>query len=272
MFACKWKSTGFAGIVILFVVGLIWYPTWAMGTASASIPHSGLPLSPQIGVDRDAAVEYRRFAQNSLRSGMVSEIDQPSCPVPTPETVSVDVDRPSINYSSKVTLNELQRAAAARNYSGPILGAYQVDIKYVANVDQTTREIISGRFCIDPEHVIVRVTITQTIHIPWEFSSDDCLSKLVREYQGHRAQAAGAALDTVQPVLLAAVDSAIHRQRQHGVSEDAAIEVFLKDIRDDIEAAIDRIEVERNRLVGNAHTPADKERLSRACGGRVRRL
>jgi hypothetical protein len=201
----------------------------------------------------------------------VSNVDQESCPVPTPETVSVHVDRPPINYSSKITLDEMQKAAAARNYSGPILGAYQGDIKYAAKVDQTTREIIPGRFCIDPDHVIIRVDITRTIHIPKDFTSDECLSKLVREYQGQRARAAEAAFDTVEPVLLAALDSAIHRQRPPRVSEGAAIEVFLKHIRDDIEAAIDRIDAERNRLMTNADTPADKERRSLACGGRVPR-
>jgi len=194
-----------------------------------------------------------------------------SCPVPTSETVSVDVDRPAINYSSKMTLNEMQKVAAAGNYSGPILGFYHLDIKYVANVDQTTREIIPGRFCIDPGHVRVRVEIAQTIHIPKEFTSDDCLLTLAREYQGKRARAAEAALDTVQPVFLAALDSALHRQRLRRLSEGAAIEVFLKDIQDEIEAAIDRIQAERNQLMTSADTPADKERRSHACGGRVPR-
>ena len=128
-----------------------------------------------------------------------------------------------------------------------------------------------GGFCIDPDHVIVRVEIAQTIHIPKEFTSDACLLKLVREYQGQRARAAEAALDTVQPVFLAALGSALHRQRARRVSEGAAIEVFLKDIQDEIEAAIDRIQAARNRLMTNSDTPADKERRSHACGGRVPR-
>jgi len=237
-------------------------PTLVMGsTGNLIVPDD--PISTGI-----AAFEYR-ISQNSVRSGMVSNGEL--CPVPTPETISVDVDRPYIDFSSKVTLNELRQAAAASNYSGPILGAYQVDIQYVANVDQTTREIVSGAFCVDPEHVIVRVKITQTIHIPKEFTSDNCLLKLVREYQGQRARAAEAALDSVQPVLLAALDGAIHRQRPRRVSEGAAIEGFLKDISDDVEAAIDRLQAERNRVMANTDTPADKERRSQACGGRVPR-
>ena len=236
-------------------------PTSVMGATGNLLPDG--PVSAGI-----AAFEYR-ISQNSVRSGMVSNGEL--CPVPTPETISVDVDRPYIDFSSKVTLNELRQAAAASNYSGPILGAYQVDIQYVANVDQMTREIVSGAFCIDPGHVIVRVKITQTIHIPKEFTSDDCLLKLVREYQGRRARAAETALDSVQPVLLAALDAAIHRQRPRRVSEGAAIEVFLEDIRKDIEAAIDRLQAERNRIMANTDTPADKERRSQACGGRVPR-
>src|SRR5215204_1740536 len=254
--ASKLKWAGFASMGI-WLAG----PTSVMGATGNLLPDG--PVSAGI-----AAFEYR-ISQNSVRSGMVSNGEL--CPVPTPKTISVDVDRPSIDFSSKVALNELWQAAAASNYSGPILGALQVDIQYVANVDQTTREIVSGAFCIDPGHVFVRVKITQTIHIPKEFTSDDCLLKLVREYQGQRARAAEEALDTVQPVFLAALNSAVHRQRPRRVSEGAAIEVFLKDIQDEIEAAIDRIQAARNRLMTNSDTPADKERRSHACGGRVPR-
>ena len=260
MLSSKLKRAGFASIGIWLAIGS---SSLTATTGDFALPGGSFSTGT-------AAVE-EWFAQNSLRSGMMSNFSQESCPVPTPEAVSVDVDRPSVNYSSKVTLNEMQKAAAARNYSGPILGAYQVDIKYMANVDQTTREINSGRFCVDPDHVIIRVEITRTIHIPREFSSDDCLSKLASEYQGQRARAGDVALDMVQPVLLAALDSAIHRRRRRRVSEAAAIEVFLKDLRDEIEAAIDRIEAERNRLMVSADTPADKERRSHACGGRVPR-
>src|SRR5215213_9276331 len=256
MFGSKLKWLGSASIGSWLAIA----PTLVIGaTGNSIIPGDSFSVGT-------AAVEHR-LAQNSLRSGMMSNGE--SCPVPTPETVSVDVNRPVIDYSSKVTLNEMQKAAAAHNYSGPILGLYQVDIKYVANVDQTTREITPGRFCIDPGHVIVRVEIAQTIHIPKEFTSDDCLMKLVREYQGQRALAAAAALDTVQPVFLAALNSAVHRQRPRRVSEGAAIEVFLKDIQDEIEAAIDQIQAERIQLMTSADTSADKERRSQACGGRV---
>src|SRR5262249_11350734 len=147
-----------------------------------------------------------RLAQ--VRSGMKGATDASACAAPTPRTVSVDVNLGPINYSSNTSLNEFREAAAARNHSGPILGAYQMYIGYKANVDNRARQIAPRRFCVDPEQVIVNVNISRTIQIPKEFASDECLFNLAREYQGQQARADEVALETVRPVLLTVLATA----------------------------------------------------------------
>src|SRR5215204_4755912 len=88
--ASKLKWAGFASMSI-WLAG----PTSVMGATGNLLPDG--PVSAGI-----AGFEYR-ISQNSVRSGrMVSNGEL--CLVPTPETISVDVDRPSIDYSSKVAL------------------------------------------------------------------------------------------------------------------------------------------------------------------------
>jgi hypothetical protein len=194
------RQARYACLALGFLGALVWHPPRSVAEGYPNLPPFDLQLervqAEPVTAD-DVPIEPR-LARKPLRFGAAARAE---CPVPIPKTVSVDVGRGPINYSSEIGLKELRQAAAG-HYGGPVVGAYQVNIGYAADVDQTPRELDPGRFCVEPDHVILNVQITQTIHIPREFVADKCLSALALEHEKKQAQAAAASMDAIQPKLL----------------------------------------------------------------------
>jgi len=256
-----------ACLALGFLGALAWHPPRGAAEGYPDLPPFDLRLerlqAEPVTAD-DVSIEPR-LARKPLRFGAAARAE---CPAPIPKTVSVDVGR-AINYSSEIGLKELRQAAAG-HYDGPVVGAYQVNIGYAADVDQTTRELDPGRFCAEPDHVILNVQITQTIHIPREFAADKCLSALALDHEKKQAQAADASMDAIQPKLLSALRLAIRRGLREPKRTGAeAVAAFLNDIQAEIEQAIDQIVAERARLSVAANTAEESERLTHGCGGRA---
>jgi hypothetical protein len=190
------------------------------------------------------------------------------CPVPQPQTVSVDISRGDVR-TDEISLQELQEAAAAIHRAGPVVGAFEPDIKYAALVDNRTREVATGWFCIDPDHVILTVTITRTIHIPKEFATDACLLALAREHEQKHVEAGDTAMAPMQPKLLDALKSALRRPSVPQPSRREAVAVLLKGIQAEIVQSIDQIVAEHKRLSATINSPEEYNRLATSCGGRA---
>lgn len=262
------RQARYACLALGFLGALAWYPPRSVAEGYPDLPPFDVRLerlqAEPVTAD-DVPIEPR-LARKPLRFGAAARAE---CPVPIPKTVSVDVGRGAINYSSEIGLKELRQAAAG-HYDGPVVGAYQVNIGYAADVDQTTRELDPGRFCVEPDHVILNVQITQMIHIPREFAADKCLSALALEHEKKQAQAADASMDAIHPKLLSALRLAIRRGLREPQRTGAeAVAAFLKDIQTEIEQAIDQIVAERARLSVAANTAEESERLTHGCGGRA---
>src|SRR5215210_1469936 len=132
--------------------------------------------------------------------------------------------------------------------------------------DQVTHQLVNGGFCAEPEHVILHVEITRTIHIPEEFAADKCLSTLAREHLEKKAKVNDPVLDDAKSKMLAALQAAIRRgPRMPQRSSKEAVAIFLKDIQVSMEKTIDEITAERARLMASVNTQEENRHLATSC-------
>jgi hypothetical protein len=196
--------------------------------------------------------------------------DDPGCSMPMPATMRIEFARTPTSFSTDLSLAELRQAAVEHHHLGPVVGANRATISYVIDIDHTTQEIGPDRFCSIPKYIMLRVRLAQTIFIPRDFMSDNCLSNLARNHEAKHAATEDSAMDRVQPAFLSALRSAVrHNPSDPKPSAAEALSALGKEMKPAVEQVLDQLDRERVRLNASVDTPAEIAQLTRACGGRA---
>ena len=167
--------------------------------------------------------------------------------------------------NTNISLEQLRSAVKGRHPS-PVLGLYVGTLQYGVEIDDTIWNVAPDRICATPRYAILTIRLNSAIYIPREFLGNSCLEALARAHEAKHADADVQALDRFRPLVAPAVREALrHDTAMSSNTAEEAVPKLTKGLVAAVDHVFGEMTVARQHLDAEIDSPAELERLSRAC-------